>query len=58
MKKQIKEINNDITDKTDIDTEYLKQLEEENLKLRIENAYLKELRRLRSEGTPQNKKRG
>jgi len=37
--------------------EYLKQLEEENLKLRIENAYLKELRRLRSEGTPQNKKR-
>ena len=58
LKKQIKEINNDITDKTDIDTEYLKQLEEENLKLRIENAYLKELRRLRSEGTPQNKKRG
>lgn len=38
-------------------TEYLKQLEEENLKLRIENAYLKELRRLRLEGTPQNKKR-
>lgn len=29
--------------------EYLKQLEEENLKLRIENAYLKELRRLRLE---------
>ena len=28
---------------------YLKQLEEENLKLRIENAYLKELRRLRIE---------
>lgn len=28
---------------------YLKQLEEENLKLRIENAYLKELRRLRKE---------
>lgn len=39
------------------DTEYLKQLEEENLKLRIENAYLKEMRRLRLEGTPQNKKR-
>ena len=37
--------------------EYLKQLEEENLRLRIENAYLKELRRLRLEGTPQNKKR-
>lgn len=28
---------------------YLKQLEDENLKLRIENAYLKELRRLRLE---------
>lgn len=28
---------------------YLKQLEEENLRLRIENAYLKELRRLRLE---------
>ena len=39
------------------DEQYLKQLEEENLKLRIENAYLKELRRLRLEGTPQNKKR-
>lgn len=39
------------------DVEYLKQLEEENLRLRIENAYLKELRRLRLEGTPQNKKR-
>lgn len=33
-----------ITEKAD--SEYLKQLEEENLKLRIENAYLKELRRL------------
>lgn len=30
-------------------SEYLKQLENENLKLRIENAYLKELRRLRLE---------
>lgn len=39
------------------DEKYLKQLEEENLRLRIENAYLKELRRLRLEGTPQNKKR-
>lgn len=29
--------------------EYTKQLEEENLKLKIENAYLKELRRLRLE---------
>ena len=33
----------------DIDSKYLKQLEDENLKLRIENAYLKELRRLRLE---------
>lgn len=31
------------------DAEYTKQLEEENLKLRIENAYLKGLRRLRLE---------
>ncbi len=30
-------------------SEYLKQLEDENLKLRIENSYLKELRRLRLE---------
>ena len=36
-----------ITEKEKADAEYLKQLEEENLKLRIENAYLKELRRLR-----------
>jgi len=35
----------------------LKPLEDKNLKLRIENAYLKELRRLRLEGKPQNKKR-
>lgn len=41
----------------DHDAQYLKQLEEENLRLRIENAYLKELRRLRLEGTPLNKKR-
>ena len=34
---------------TNMSTEYLKQLEDENLKLRIENAYLKELRRLRLE---------
>lgn len=33
----------------DISTEHIKQLEDENLKLRIENAYLKELRRLRLE---------
>ncbi|CAK7089271.1 MAG: IS3 family transposase ISEfa10 [Enterocloster aldenensis] len=32
-----------------IKAEYLKQLEDENFKLRLENAYLKELRRLRLE---------
>ena len=32
-----------------VEAERLKQLEDENLKLRIENAYLKELRRLRLE---------
>ena len=41
----------------DENTEYLKQLETENLKLKIENAYLKELRRLRLEEEAQNKKR-
>ena len=34
---------------TSNNSEYLKQLEDENLKLRIENAYLKELRRLHLE---------
>ena len=33
----------------DISSEHIKELEDENLKLRIENAYLKELRRLRLE---------
>ena len=37
--------------------EYIKQLEKEVLYLKIENEYLKGLRRLRSEGTPQKKKR-
>ena len=37
------------TTKEEADAEYLRQLEEENLRLRIENAYLKELRRLRVE---------
>lgn len=40
----------------DENTKYLKQLEDENLKLRIENAYLKELRRLRLEKEAQSKK--
>ena len=45
--------NNSITniEEISIDTsaEHIRQLEDENLKLRIENAYLKELRRLRLE---------
>lgn len=45
-KKHIKNLGN-----TPVDTsaEHIKELEDENLKLRIENAYLKELRRLRLE---------
>jgi transposase len=41
---------------SNINSEYLGKLEEENLKLRIENAYLKELRRQRLEGISHNKK--
>lgn len=37
------------TKPVDTSAEHVKQLEDENLKLRIENAYLKELRRLRLE---------
>ncbi len=44
-----KGINTDTVIQSNDTQEYLKQLEEENLKLRIENAYLKELRRLRLE---------
>ena len=43
--------------KTDTSAEYVKQLEDELLKLRIENAYLKELRRLRLEEEALLKKR-
>lgn len=39
-----------------ISAEYVKELEDENLKLRIENAYLKELRRLRLEEETLRKK--
>ena len=39
-----------------VDSEYVKQREEELLKLRIENAYLKELRRLRLEEEALRKK--
>lgn len=46
------------TEKEKADAEYLRQLEEENLKLRIENAYLKELRRLRLEDEAKNGRHG
>ena len=52
-----KTISPDIPDTSDNNEKYIKQLEDELLKLKIENAYLKELRRLRLERTPQNKKR-
>ena len=47
----IKKITSKTTEEKSVDTnvEHIKQLEDENLKLRIENAYLKELRRLRLE---------
>lgn len=44
-----KKTNEKVDSTHDVNSEYLKQLEEENLKLRIENAYLKEVRRLRLE---------
>ncbi len=44
-----KSTQKDKKEATDTNAEYLKQLEDENLKLRIENAFLKELRRLRLE---------
>jgi len=52
-----KDIKSNTKSENNDNSEYLKQLEEENLKLRIENAYLKELRRLRLEQTALNKKR-
>lgn len=45
------------TEKKKTDSEYLRQLEDENLRLRIENAYLKELRRLRLEDEERKGKR-
>ncbi|MDU5158288.1 MAG: IS3 family transposase, partial [Citrobacter sp.] len=52
-----KDTNLDKSKKINVETEYLKQLEDENLKLRIENAYLKELRRLRRGNTSEQKAR-
>lgn len=54
--KPIDNTPNTVTSSND-HTEYIKQLEDELLKLKIENAYLKELRRLRLEGIPQSRKR-
>lgn len=53
-----KKTSNKSTETTPVDTsaEHVKQLEDELLKLRIENAYLKELRRLRLEEEPLLKK--
>ena len=51
-------IENPRTEKEKADAEYLRQLEEENLRLRIENAYLKELRRLRLEDEAKNGRHG
>ena len=55
--KEPKKVKNSGNSADTPDDNYLKRLEEENLKLRIENAYLKELRRLRLEEKPQKKKR-
>lgn len=56
VKKRKNKVSSVVEEKP-IDGEYLKQLEAENRKLKIEVAYLKELRRLRLEGSPLNKKR-
>ena len=65
LKPQRKGRRPNVPDKTSItpecninQDERLKQLEEENLKLRIEVAYLKELRRLRLEQEAQKRKQG
>ena len=48
--REIKKPSKSIKEKSvDTSAEHIKKLEDENLKLRIENAYLKELRRLRLE---------
>ena len=45
------------TSDQNVSTEYLKRLENENLHLRIENAFLKELRRLRLENEAKMRER-
>ncbi len=54
-KKHVKPTPDNVS--VDTSAEHVKQLEDEVLKLRIENAYLKELRRLRLEGNPPKKER-
>ena len=53
-KKISKELAKELPDEK---AEYLKQLEDENLRLRLENAFLKELRRLRLEEEAQRTQR-
>lgn len=59
MDKTDRKTQNKLMEEASVNTsvEHIKKLEDELLRLRIENAFLKELRRLRLEGTPQNKKR-
>ena len=56
-KDNIKQTTSNETVSVDTSAEHVKQLEDELLKLRIENAYLKELRRLRLEEEALLKKR-
>lgn len=48
-KNETRVVKNIVETSVDTSAEHIKQLEDELLKLRIENAYLKELRRLRLE---------
>ena len=48
-KNETRVVKNIVETSADTSAEYIKQLEDELLKLRIENAYLKELRMLRLE---------
>ena len=56
MPRKMKERPQDLLQ--DETAQQLKALQDENLKLRIENAYLKELRRLRLQEVMQSKKQG
>ena len=56
MPRKMKERSQDLPQ--DETAQQLKALQDENLKLRIENAYLKELRRLRLQEEMQRKRQG